>query len=401
MITKRIHVLDSLRGFSLLGVIIIHMIQSFGIQNPSSEITIFNYKILDESANWFAYNIVMGRFINIFALLFGLSFYIQLSNSKNKNQNFRNLFLRRMLFLLFLGLFAHSFYNVEILSVYALFGMILYFLRNLSNSSLLIISIFFLLGGQRIVQTFNHNNSIQENVEINTNYNSNQKHITEPSLLNSVKNNYEQRLIGKISYQFGMYGRGYLTLSIFILGFIIGRLKIFENLGSYKKEYFKLFIYSILAFILISVFINILPESNSRILFFPQNNYISSYTLFIKALEDLLLLLSSIFILIGFIMLYNNQKFKIYLDYLSPYGKSALTNYTLQGVFGAIIFYPWAFGNIFSLWGDFSIIILGILIYFTQMILSKYHLSNFRYGPLEWLWRCFTYLSIQPNNKPK
>ncbi|MFL2999152.1 MAG: DUF418 domain-containing protein, partial [Cytophagales bacterium] len=33
--------------------------------------------------------------------------------------------------------------------------------------------------------------------------------------------------------------------------------------------------------------------------------------------------------------------------------------------------------------------------------LSKYHLSNFRYGPLEWLWRCFTYLSIQPNNKPK
>ena len=401
MVSKRIHVLDSLRGFSLLGVIIIHMIQSFGIQNPSHEITIFNYKILDESANWFAYNIVMGRFINIFAFLFGLSFYIQLSNSKTKNQNFRNLFLRRMLFLFILGLFVHSFYNVEILSIYALFGMILYFLRNFSNFSLLLISIFFLIGGPRIVQTFNHNSFIEENVEIFNNYNSNQAHITDPSILNSVINNYEQRLNGKINYQFGMFGRGYLTLSIFILGFIIGRLKIFENLGSYKKEYFKLFIYSILSFIFLTVLINVLPESNSRILFFPQNNYIGSYVLLIKAFEDLLLLLSSTFILIGFIILYNNEKFKVYLDYLSPYGKTALTNYTLQGVFGAIIFYPWAFGGIFSLWGDFSIVILGILIYFIQMILSKYHLSKFRYGPLEWLWRCFTYLSIQPNSKTK
>ncbi len=60
---KRIEVLDALRGFSLLGVIIIHMIQQFGIQNIQADIIYFNLPLLDSSSTWFAYNIGIWKLI--------------------------------------------------------------------------------------------------------------------------------------------------------------------------------------------------------------------------------------------------------------------------------------------------------------------------------------------------
>jgi len=68
------------------------MIQQFGIQNNPTDIIFFNLPFLDSSSTWFAYNVVMGRFINIFAFLFGVSFYIQKKSAESKNISFNYLF---------------------------------------------------------------------------------------------------------------------------------------------------------------------------------------------------------------------------------------------------------------------------------------------------------------------
>ena len=39
---------------------------------------------------------------------------------------------------------------------------------------------------------------------------------------------------------------------------------------------------------------------------------------------------------------------------------------------------------------------LGIGVIIVQTLFSKYWLQSFKYGPLEWLWRCGTYLKWQP-----
>ena len=41
-------------------------------------------------------------------------------------------------------------------------------------------------------------------------------------------------------------------------------------------------------------------------------------------------------------------------------------------------------------------ILLTVIIYATQIPLSKWWLSRFRFGPMEWLWRSATYLKLQP-----
>ena len=142
-----------------------------------------------------------------------------------------------------------------------------------------------------------------------------------------------------------------------------------------------------------------MPEVNVRLLFIPGNNPIDYTLLLVKALQDSVLVISSFVLGLGFIVLYQNPKIQKALNILSPYGRTALTNYALQGVFGLILFAPWGFGPFFSKFGNFSLIIIGLFIYFTQMLASNYFLKSYRYGPLEWIWRCVTYLNKEKLRK--
>lgn len=396
---NRINVLDALRGFSLFGVIIIHMIQQFGIRNISIETSYFDFPLLDYYSRLFAYNVVMGRFINIFAILFGISFYIQIKNSYSKKNNFNYFFLRRMAFLFILGIAIHSFYNVEILSVYAIFGVVLLIIKKVNNSILLLIAALLFIGFPRIIQSVNHNKNItQEIIKSNSPINQNEtvaEYLSKPSLVNSIKDNYSRRLKGKINYQFGMFGRGYVTLGLFLIGFLVGRSGFLENINRNKIKIKKMFIISIIVFTSLSIFNNLLPEVNTRSLFVPGNKEISFELLLVKSVQDLLLVVSSFILSLGFILLYNLNKYQKYLDQLSPYGRAALTNYTLQGLFGLFLFSPWALGSYFSNFGNFSLLIIGIFIYIIQMLVSNAYLKKYRYGPLEWLWRSFSYKKIQ------
>ena len=401
---KRITVLDALRGFALLGVILMHMLQSFGIQSLPNDNDFLVFTTLDSYSQWFGTNVIMGRFINIFALLFGLSFFIQLDNSKGKELSFNASFSLRMVFLFLLGLLIHSFFNIEILSIYALFGVVLLWIKKATNFVLILIATFFLAGGPRIIQSTQHNAKVSTEVVTDQSTTDRQQrsreHIENPSFINTVKNNYTERLNSKFTYQFGMIGRGFVTLSLFVIGFLVGRTRFFEHLEQYKKRSMNLFFIFLGTFLVVTIVLNFLPEVNTRLLFYPDNNPISSMIILVKTLEDIAMVLSSCFISLGFILLYQTNTFNRFLDLLSPYGRAALTNYTLQGIFGVLIFAPWAFDNTVGSWGSFALLILGVLIYILQIIVSKAYLKSYYYGPLEWLWRSVTYLKMQPLKKP-
>jgi len=403
---KRMTVLDALRGFALLGVILMHMLQHFGIPSLPNQPETMRFPALDESMQWIGYNIIMGRFINIFAFLFGLSFFIQMDRAAKKGIDFRKRFVWRMIILLLMGLVSHSFYNVEIISVYAFFGLLMIPLYKVKNWVLIVLFFFFMLGGPRLIQIQKHNektkteltkkleqtNEVQEAFVI-------PEHLSNPSLVNSVKYNYKERLTGKLNYQFGFVGRGFVTFALFILGLFVGRIRFFENLAGQKKQNILLFIGFLLANFFVIIILNLLPPMNLRILFRPDGQMIPPSIALGKTLEDVSLVLSSAALTLGFILLYQKEKIGNYLEALSPYGRTGLTNYIMQGVIGCLIFSPWAFGTTFSGWGAAALFFFGILIYIIQGIISKYWLKYYLYGPLEWLWRSLTYLDFQPFRK--
>ena len=405
---KRITVLDALRGFALLGVILIHMIQHFGFFTPPSENGILEFAKLDEIIQWIGRNIIMGRFINIFAFLFGRRVCIQMDRAAKKGIDFRLRFVWRMVLLLVLGLLTHSFFNLEIISVYGFFGLLMILTYRFKNWLLLLLVAFFILGGPRVLKAIDHNSNLEtEQVAENTGQEANnrrtprelQEHIVSPSFVNSAVYNYKERLPGKLNYQFGFIGRGYVTFGLFLLGLVIGRIRFFETLETHKKRNLLLFFGFLSATILFTWVQALFPPQNIGIFFRPDGQQIGSQILIVQALEDLTMVLFSASLTMGFVSLYQKIQFRKYLEVLSPYGRTALTNYIIQGVIGALLFSPWAFGSTFGNWGLAALFFLGIIIYAVQIIFSKYWLKQYLYGPLEWLWRSGTYLKLQPFKK--
>ena len=84
------------------------------------------------------------------------------------------------------------------------------------------------------------------------------------------------------------------------------------------------------------------------------------------------------------------------LKLLQPAGQMALTNYIGQTVIMLLIFYVFGlFNSVNAVW--FIPIVLAVFI--VQLILSHIWMKFFNYGPLEWIWRTFTYLKIMPIKK--
>jgi uncharacterized protein len=79
-----------------------------------------------------------------------------------------------------------------------------------------------------------------------------------------------------------------------------------------------------------------------------------------------------------------------YVAWLAPVGRMALSNYLLQSLLASTIFYGYGLG----LWGRIGRtgqVLLVVAIFAAQALLSRWWLSRYRFGPVEWLWRWGTY----------
>ena len=83
------------------------------------------------------------------------------------------------------------------------------------------------------------------------------------------------------------------------------------------------------------------------------------------------------------------------LSVLAPVGRMALTSYLVQSLVLGALFYGWGLG-LFGRLGEASAAVIALAIFLAQMVASALWLRWFRFGPVEWLWRSFTYGSKQP-----
>ncbi len=90
------------------------------------------------------------------------------------------------------------------------------------------------------------------------------------------------------------------------------------------------------------------------------------------------------------LMLHSRSVFS-HIRVLAPVGRMALSNYLLQSLICSWYFYGYGLGN----WGMGRATQLGfvLVVFVLQIGLSHWWLSRYRFGPLEWVWRAFTYRS--------
>jgi uncharacterized membrane protein YeiB len=135
---RRIEVLDYLRGFALLGIILVNIIPLLAVQLPDQGSANASYQR-------FLFLFVEGRFYTLFSFLFGVGFYLFISRAIAKGNNGYILFLRRLIALFAFGLIHVKFHPGEALTVYAAVGLILLPFYKVNKWVNLIISVLLLL----------------------------------------------------------------------------------------------------------------------------------------------------------------------------------------------------------------------------------------------------------------
>jgi len=402
----RITVIDALRGFALLGVVLVHMNQHYSYYSMGPFLP--HEPILAEwndTATWLIWSVMLGRFINIFAFLFGMSFFIQMDRAAQKGVNFGGRFLWRMVILFVIGLIGTCFYSGDILSIYAVFGIIMLFLNRFKNWVLILIAVLLLAGAPRLIM-IGYNQltappateqvASNENRPLRTRSNAEPQERPEPSFLQAAKDNLTSGTMGKLNYQFMGGNRGYITLAIFILGLVVGRTRFFETVHLNRVRNWKLLGIFIISLLFFNWLITLFPPQESLWRSMRNGGVPAPTALIVQALSDFSMVLSSAVLAMVFIVLYQYRGFKTVLGQLAPYGRMGLTNYVSQSIIGALLFAMWAWGSYFGAWQAAEVMLLGLAVYIVQVIVCKVWLNHFQYGPLEWLWRSLTYFNKQP-----
>ena len=227
----RIEIIDILRGFALLGIIIVHFTEQYYAGQPPDSVKDFAAKnIADNIAQGFSFMFITGKFFMIFSFLFGLSFFIQLDKSSG-SPSFLIRFAWRLVVLFAIGFIHQLHYRGDILTIYAMLGFSLLLCYKLSDKALLIIALFLVFNipslGARLYQAvFNGDSSPFPNPD--------QKQlqlyfdtVKSGSYFSILKANLIE-FPSKFDFQI-FSGRIYITLGLFLLGLYAGRKNFFEK----------------------------------------------------------------------------------------------------------------------------------------------------------------------------
>lgn len=143
--TPRIEVVDALRGFAVMAIILVHNLEHFIFPVYPADSPGW-LEVLDKSVLGVVFSLFAGKAYAIFALLFGFTFYIQCSNQRRKGKDFGYRFLWRLVLLAgFATLNAAFFPAGDVLLLFVAVGLVLFFTRNWSDKAVLVAAIFFLL----------------------------------------------------------------------------------------------------------------------------------------------------------------------------------------------------------------------------------------------------------------
>ncbi len=118
----RIQTIDFIRGFALLGIIIVN----FTVDNPGIR-PLSEWKGFGDQFAWWSIQFFLDdKFMAIYCLLFGLGFSIQMFRAKERHSSFVFIYLRRMIVLYIFGAINFIFfYGWDILGAYAIAGLLL------------------------------------------------------------------------------------------------------------------------------------------------------------------------------------------------------------------------------------------------------------------------------------
>ncbi|GGH21265.1 DUF418 domain-containing protein [Dyadobacter endophyticus] len=396
-VTERHSLLDSLRGFALLGVLLANMVSHSGYFFLSEgQRAAFDTAKIDHYVEWIEHFLIDGKFYSLFSMLFGIGFALQMKRASSADINFASRFRRRLLIMFVLGLLhAILFYVGDILTVYAITGLFLILFRNKSDRFILRAAVILTL--LPIVQYAIMLGVNLANPPAPSPPESGPRFLDQVidtyrtgTYLEIITNNLGGLIIGRYPDLF-FTGRFFRVLAMFLIGFYISKNLIHANVQAYRPLIRKVMIWGVVIGIPCNFVLAIMMTSEAYYELEPIG--IIQPIVYAFGVPALCLFYAS-----AFTLLFEKPNWKKRLSVFAPVGQMALTNYLMQSIICAFLFMSYGLA-MEALVGPAKLSLIALAIYIGQLIYSPIWLRYFHFGPAEWLWRSLTYRKWQPFRK--
>ena len=393
--SERSRLLDSLRGYALLGILTANMVSFIGFYFiPDEAREALALGRLDDLAEFLLEWLIVGKFYSIFSLLFGIGFAIQLGRLQQRGEGVPR-YLRRLGILLLIGL-AHLYllWLGDIVTLYAVMGAVLLLFRNVGDKTLLRWAVALWLipvawsaaihfGEFRPAKAiFAHADATFVAMGFDLTQGP-LPFFRDAPLIDHLRAHRAEVFfrLGRLVYEM----RFTKVLGMFLIGLWVGRRAVYANLDQYRPLLKRVATFGLglgLPLAAAKAYLTMTAEDR------PVYDF-AAECLYVLSTPTLALGYTA-----GLVLLWANGRRGL-LAWCAPAGQMALTNYLMQTLLMSIFFFGWGFGQI----GKYGLIFIypfSLALFGVQLAYSRWWLSRFRFGPVEWLWRTLTYGNLQP-----
>ncbi len=381
----RIEVVDALRGFAVMAIILVHNLEHFIFPVYPTHSPGW-LEVLDQGVFSGVFTLFAGKAYAIFALLFGFTFYIQSSNQKRQGKDFGYRFLWRLVLLVgFATLNAAFFPAGDVLLLFVVVGLVLFLTRNWSDKAVLVAAILFLLQPVEwyhyVAHWMNPAHQLPD-LKVDAMYAEVAEYTRSGNFLDFLWCNITLGQKASLLWAVNA-GRFFQTAGLFLLGFYIGRKQIFVSSEKNYRFWVKALITAAVLFAPLYVWKELLMGSSDAVI---RQTAGTAFDMWQKLAFTGLLIAS-------FVLLYRSEKFSRWVGNLRFYGKMSLTNYITQSIIGAFIYFP--FGLYLAPHCGYTLsLLIGLFTFLLQVKFCQWWLAGHKQGPLERIWHRWTWMGI-------
>jgi len=373
---SRLELIDSLRGFALCGLFLVHSVELFELYwlHPTPS-----------AVHDWVFGLFAGKAFALFALCFGLSFFIIMDRAAKRGVDFSARFAWRLTILFVFGLLHGLVYRGDILQVLAPMGLLLLlFDRIKSRSVLLVVAALlfaefpllihaaFAIAGADWARQLPHF-FVDPSLKV----------LASGSLSEAFRANMVDGALGKWWYYIET-GRLCEIAGLFIIGLLLGRIGFFANPRLFVFERRVALGAAVLAWIALYFIGPSVIDAAGRL----GDAGGSARRNVEFAFECWSALAAMAIQVVLFVELYETAAQPI-LKLLAPVGRMTLTLYVCQSLVFVPLFYGFGLGM--HAWiSQGEALAMGIFAFALQILFARLWFRYFLYGPLEWLWRALT-----------
>ena len=366
---------DQLRGFALLGIIVVNM-PFLAVSNIGTwELQLSN--LSDKVVAFLIVALAQGKFYLLFAFLFGYSLTLIL---KSRSTNGVRRYLRRLIGLAVLGAgHAYLFFIGDILMSYALLGLVLLLFIGRSTRTVLFASAFsYVIGLALLALVFFETRRATASAG---------GFITNPTALDdAIKGSFLDSVVGRANalpeaLLVQLVINWFPALSMFLLGLAAGRVGLLSDPAKHKGLWRSCVIVGVLVGLpagITSAWLALVPEDPTGI--YGIAGVVVGFALAPAVSAGY----------VGAIALLSDRRF---MSYAEPAGRMSLTGYLGESILLAAIFCGWGLG-LFGVLSLTQALLVALSVWIALEIFGKQWLRSFAYGPFEWILRSWSNLEI-------